>query len=357
MDNDLHQILIEDTPFLDVRAEVEYLQGTMPTSVNLPILTDQERHRVGFCYKQQGSIAATTLGHQLVSGDTRDQRIASWTEFLSTQPKAHLYCWRGGQRSEIAQLWLKEAGFEVPRINGGYKALRQFLLRCFEHIAPLIVVSGYTGVGKTDFINQLSESIDLEALAHHRGSAFGKRVSPQPVQADFENSLAIDLLKKKHINRFLFVEDESRLIGRLQVPHLFKNAMDAAAIVVLQDSLKQRVERILQDYIVVQFNELTAVHGDEALEQLSNQLLAATDGIKKRLGGVNHKTVRQMVESALVRHGANDIQGHKEWIEFLLVHYYDPMYNFQLQQKSDRIVFRGTWEEIAHWHSKKAGDI
>ena len=251
MDNELHQILIEDTPFLDVRAEVEYQQGTMPTSINLPILTNQERHRVGLCYKQQGSIAATTLGHQLVSGDTRDQRIARWTDFLRTQPKAHLYCWRGGQRSEIAQLWLKEAGFEVPRINGGYKALRQYLLRCFEHIAPLIVVSGYTGVGKTDFINQFSESIDLEALAHHRGSAFGKRVSPQPVQADFENSLAIDLLKKKHAEHFLFVEDESRLIGRIQVPHLFKNAMDDAAIVVLQDSLKQRVERILQDLSLI----------------------------------------------------------------------------------------------------------
>ena len=356
MENELHKLLIEDTPFLDVRAEVEYLQGTLPTSVNLPILNDQERHEVGICYKQQGSAAATKLGHQLVSGDTRDQRIANWSEFLTVQPNAHLYCWRGGQRSEIAQSWLKDAGFEVPRVNGGYKALRRCLLGRFEQISPLIVVSGYTGVGKTDFINQFSESIDLESLAHHRGSAFGKRVSPQPAQADFENTLAIDLLKKR-TKGCLFVEDESRLIGRIQIPHLFKNAMDAAGIVVLQDSLEQRVERILQDYIVVQFDNFTIEYGDEALEYLSNQLLAATDGIKKRLGGVNHKTVRDMVESALAQHGANDIQGHKAWIEYLLVHYYDPMYRYQLEQKSDRIVFTGTWEEISQWHNRNAGDI
>ena len=356
MENELHKLLVEDTPFLDVRAEIEYLQGTLPTSVNLPILNDQERHEVGICYKQHGSAAATKLGHQLVSGDTRDQRIANWCEFLTAQPNAHLYCWRGGQRSEIAQSWLKDAGFVVPRVNGGYKALRTSLLSCFEQIPQLIVVSGYTGVGKTDFINQFRESIDLESLAHHRGSAFGKRVFSQPAQADFENALAIDLLKKR-TEGFLFVEDESRLIGRIQVPYLFKNAMDAAGIVVLQGSLEQRVERILQDYIVVQFDDFTIEYGDKALEHLSNQLLAATDGIKKRLGGVNHKTVKDMVESALAQHGTNDIQAHKTWIEFLLVHYYDPMYRYQLEQKSDRIVFSGTWEEISQWYGRNAGDI
>lgn len=356
MENVLNSLLVDDIPFLDVRAESEYLQGSLPTSVNFPILTDQERHEVGICYKRQGPDAATKLGHKLVAGEKRDQRIANWCEYLGAQPNAHIYCWRGGQRSEIAQSWLKEAGFEVPRVTGGYKALRTYLLDQFEQIPPLIIVSGYTGVGKTDFINQFNGSVDLEAIAHHRGSAFGKRVTAQPAQVDFENNLAIDLLRKR-LERHLFVEDESRLIGRIQIHHLFKNAMDAADIVVLEDTLAQRVERILQDYIVAQSAELRAVYGDEALQYLSSQLLAATDGIKKRLGGVNHKAVRGMVEHALVSHASNDIDGHKEWIKFLLVHYYDPMYRFQLEQKSDRIIFTGTQDEVRSWYGKQAGDI
>jgi tRNA 2-selenouridine synthase len=193
------ELFLNDVPMMDARAPVEFLKGAFPGVVNLPLMTDTERQRVGTCYKQQGQEAAIALGYQLVSGATKDERIAAWAAFAQAHPQGYLYCFRGGLRSQITQQWLKsEAGIEYPRVIGGYKAMRSFLLDTTEQALAecgFQVLGGMTGTGKTDVLLQLSNSLDLEGHAHHRGSSFGRHVSPQPAQIDFENRLAIDSSK------------------------------------------------------------------------------------------------------------------------------------------------------------------
>ena len=118
-------ILRDNTPLIDLRAPVEFAKGAMPAAINLPLMNDSERAAVGTCYKRDGAEAALRLGHKLVNGDTREQRIAAWVAAHKTAPQALLCCARGGQRSHIVQQWLRERQIDLPLVAGGYKALRQ----------------------------------------------------------------------------------------------------------------------------------------------------------------------------------------------------------------------------------------
>ena len=233
----LQSILLSDTPLIDVRAEIEFKAGSFPSARNMPILNDDERALVGICYKDKGPDAAKALGHELVSGAIRENRIDTWCEFISQNPGAKLYCFRGGLRSTLAQHWLQDRGIQIEKIKGGYKALRQSLLAVYEDLPELIVVAGKTGTGKTEFLARIPNKVDLEYRANHRGSAFGKQLSEQPAQIDFENRVALDFLKL-HSGPVL-IEDESRLIGRINLPLLLQKAMTEAPIVLLEDSVEK----------------------------------------------------------------------------------------------------------------------
>src|SRR5690606_2666558 len=145
--------------------------------------------------------------------------------------------------SQITQQWLKEeAGIEYPRVIGGYKAMRTFLLETTEQAVKdcsFVVLGGMTGTGKTDVLLQLSNGLDLERHARHRGSSFGKHAVGQPAQIDFENGLAVDILKKRAAGQSLFVlEDESRAIGSCSLPLLLYQGMQTYPVVWLEDSLE-----------------------------------------------------------------------------------------------------------------------
>ena len=217
--SNFQELFLSNRAMIDTRAPIEFARGSFPGAVNLPLMTDDERHQVGLCYKQQGQQAAIVLGHQLVSGDTKAQRIQAWADFARANPEGLLYCFRGGLRSQITQQWLKsEAGIDFPRVAGGYKAMRTFLLETIDQAVAqcdFIVLGGMTGTGKTDVLALLEHALDLEGHANHRGSSFGKRITEQPSNIDFENRLAIDVLRKraKGIAHFV-LEDESRLVGR-----------------------------------------------------------------------------------------------------------------------------------------------
>ncbi|MDC6679308.1 rhodanese-like domain-containing protein, partial [Leclercia adecarboxylata] len=131
---------------IDVRAPVEFAQGALPGAVNLPLMNDEERHQVGIAYKQQGQAAAIALGERLVSGDIKQARINAWQAYLTEHPDALIYCFRGGLRSQIAQQWLDETGASRPRLQGGWKAMRQALCARIESAAlqPMLVVAGLT---------------------------------------------------------------------------------------------------------------------------------------------------------------------------------------------------------------------
>lgn len=219
---DYRAILASDTPLIDVRAPIEFAQGAMPAALNLPLMNDDERAAVGTCYKRQGPDAALALGHSLVNGETREARISAWREASLAHPEGYLCCARGGQRSHISQAWLKEAGVDYPLIRGGYKALRQTAIQVTieQSQKPMVLIGGCTGNGKTLLVKQHAQGIDLEGLAHHRGSSFGRTLTPQLSQASFENHLAVELLKKDATRWVL--EDEGRMIGSNHLPECLR---------------------------------------------------------------------------------------------------------------------------------------
>ena len=149
--DDYRAIFLNDVPMMDVRAPVEFAKGAFPGVVNLPLMNDAERQAVGTCYKQQGQQAAIELGHRLVAGDLKAERIAAWAQFAQAHPDGLLYCFRGGLRSQIVQQWLEtEAGIVYPRVIGGYKAMRGFLIETLAHDvthARFVVLGGLTGSG------------------------------------------------------------------------------------------------------------------------------------------------------------------------------------------------------------------
>ena len=206
-------LLEKEIPYIDVRAPIEFAQGALPTSKNLPILIDKERERVGKAYKKSGGQAATELGYILVKDEIKDQRVDDWVNFVNLNPNAHLYCARGGQRSEIAIKWLKERGVEIPRIHGGFKTLRNSCLKIITDASndnkEWIIIAGKTGSNKTGLVTSVPNAIDLEGLANHRGSAFGGYQTPQPTPINFENTLAIKYLKISQAK--IFFEDEPDL--------------------------------------------------------------------------------------------------------------------------------------------------
>ncbi len=325
------EVIADDLPVLDVRAPVEFQQGSLPNARNLPILNDDERAAVGTRYREAGHDAAEQLGYALVSGKTRSARIAAWTAYVDAHPQAVLSCWRGGQRSQIAQDWLADAGFSVSRVTGGYKATRRACMTLLENAAGEAswwVVAGRTGTGKTVVIRELANAIDLEAAANHRGSAFGAQPEPQPAQASFENLLACAY--RSHAGRHLIVEDESRTIGRLGVPITWHQRMQEAPLVLVEATLEERVAHIHQEYVV---DALSRTSGTA----LAKRYVDALSRIRKRLGGALHATIERHVIDAF-----ESGSGHEAWIEMLLGQYYDPMYDYQLKQKTERVVFRGT---------------
>ena len=349
------QLFLDKTPMLDVRAPVEYARGAFPHTRNIPLLDDDERHQVGIRYKQQGQQAAIDLGNQLVSGERREKRMQAWQDWREQHPQGWLYCFRGGLRSQTVQTWLAEAGSDVPLVPGGYKALRRFLLDSLEQQlqrTPLILLCGRTGTGKTRVIEALTNSIDLEGRAHHRGSAFGRRPAGQPAQIDFENAIAIDLLHLHAAGQNpVVVEDESKLVGRCVVPPPLQEKMKAAARVIIDEPLDSRVQVTLEDYVIGPLEEYSAFYGQEqAMDKLAEALLGALDRIRRRLGGDRHSHVHKLMLAALAaqqRDGNNEL--HRHWIAFLLSEYYDPMYDYGQQFRSDDVLFSGTREEVREY--------
>ena len=318
------ELLRGERPLIDVRAPAEFARGTLPGAVNLPLLTDAERHQVGIRHKQAGSRAAYALGEKLVSGAVRAERMRGWLACLDAQPNAVLCCWRGGARSEVVQAWLAEQGRAVPRVAGGYKALRRFCLTVLEAQRQWIVLGGRAGSGKTALLKEVPGHIDLEGLANHRGSAFGARATPQPTPINFENALAAALVKRAD-GATLAVEDESRNIGRLAVPQAVFAQMQAAPVVLVEVAREARIEQIVRDYVL-------------APDAAAARLATALDKIERRLGGERHRQVREQMTAAFA---GGDPEAHRRWIGMLLDWYYDPMYDHQLAGKRHRIVCRG----------------
>jgi len=333
----LHLRNLSNVSNIDLRSENEFKKGSIPQSVNIPILNNDQFKKVGIEYKKNGSDAAIALGHSLVKGSLKENLIHHWTEHLKKNPECLLYCFRGGMRSEIAVKWLNDCGVKVNRLKGGYKNFRNWVisqhLDIENYIKDWIIIGGLTGSGKTDFLRSFKESIDLEQIANHRGSAFGVRDGGQPTQSNFENILTLDYLNHKYEK--LILEDESRTIGRAGLPGFWYQKMQSSKLVILEVDDDKRAENIYYEYVYDEINN------GNSEDKLLEKYLGSLNNIKRRLGNVVYDNIKDLMKSAFHQ---NEKEIHKEWILRLLTRYYDKMYSYKLDMRKDFIVHKGEIE-------------
>lgn len=333
---------------IDVRAPIEFARGSLPNAINAPILYDDDRHVVGTCFKMRGQAAAVELGLKRVSGTVKAQRIASWLSIINNHPNAVLMCYRGGLRSKIAQQWLYEANaLKIPRVDGGFKALRAFLSQSLSVQAlnlDFYLLAGYTGAGKTQLLRHIPFAIDLEGLAHHRGSSFGGYIDLQPSQIDFEHALAYDIIDLKHgAWPHIVVELEGKHIGRTHLPQGLIDKMQRGKIVNLIASLETRTDITWREYVVNELIAYRQTYGELGQQKWADKILNSIERLQKRLGHTRNQQVKALFNDA---QNSTDLSAHKQWIYYLLQHYYDPMYNYQKQKWVQPIVYEGDADAV-----------
>lgn len=288
---------------IDVRSTGEYLKGHIPGAFSLPLLDDSHRAEVGTIYKKLGRNAAVEKGFEL-AGPLFHQKIKTVKEKSEGKPLL-IYCWRGGMRSNIMAWILKLAGYKVTLLNEGYKSFRHFVIETYSKPYNIRVLGGKTGSGKTEFLKLLERAgeqiVCLETCASHKGSVFGHLgMNNQPSQEHFENLLSCALYKID-FNKPVWVENESRAIGNVNIPNALYDQLRSAPVIEIEISDSERKLRILDEY---------GKFPDEILAQ-------RTKRIEKRLGG-------QHLKSALEALEVND---KMKWLEIILS-YYDKSYMY-----------------------------
>jgi len=344
-------IFTNKMPLLDVRAPIEFKQGAFPTAVNYPLMDDEQRKKVGICYKNYGKDAAIKLGNKLVSGEQRACKISDWLEHIEKNPLGYIYCFRGGLRSRTVQQWLAAEGIQYPLVKGGYKAMRNYLIQTLDELSEsfnFIIIGGRTGTRKTDLITVSENAVDLEGRANHRGSSFGRRVGGQPTVINFENQIAIDLLKLKSRYSTVFLEDEGVTIGSCSVPAPLRKQIKSSPLYLVEATIDERVENILSDYVLTLSDEYIMADQTQGWQTYRHAMFASLDRIKKRLGGERHCRLLKMMEIAFKTQSSfADSDLHRDWIKVLLSEYYDPMYDFQIEKKQLRVQEVASWDIIS----------
>ena len=299
--------LREQLPLVDARSEGEFAQSHIPGAINIPILDNAERIQVGTLYKQAGPEKATLKGFELVGPRFHLIQREALRKFPAK--KLILYCWRGGMRSQILSWLLTQVGFEIYRLEGGYKTYRSFTYAAVRKSYPLLVLGGKTGAAKTVLLQKLKERgeqvVDLEGLANHKGSSFGAIGQPaQPTVEQFENLLA-EQLREIHLDQALWVENESRRIGQIILPDSFYLQMTQSPRIEIDKTDEERIAHIASEYA--------------ALDQ--GELSAAVLRLQKRLGGDRTKQALEAIQT----------NQPEIWIPILLL-YYDKTYEFDLER-------------------------
>lgn len=299
-------------PVLDVRSPSEFAHAHFPGAVSLPVFSDEERIIIGTAYKQESREIAVKKGLAFW-GPKMNSILEAAEEICVGKEKAVLiHCWRGGMRSAAMAWLLSFYGFNVHLLEGGYKTYREWVRGKFEEPHKISILGGYTGSGKTDIIKHLQEkkipAIDLEYIAHHRGSAFGAFATPQPSQEMFENLLAQELDKVG--DKPFWLEDESQRIGNLILPNEFWAIMRKATVFFLELDFETRLERTKKEY------------AGEDPEKLHDNILR----IQKRLGPLQTKLSLQHLAAGELT----------ESFRFLLA-YYDKLYGKSLLNRQEEV--------------------
>jgi tRNA 2-selenouridine synthase len=251
---------LSDRVLIDVRSPAEFARAHIPTAQSLPLFNDEERAKVGTIYKQTSPESALLKGLEIVGPKMSGfvKKAIKW----SPNRKVIVHCWRGGKRSGSVAWLLKFAGFDVLTVEGGYKSYRQNVLQSFDNqlLKNIIVLGGKTGSGKTYVLKELEKRgeqiIDLEGIAHHKGSAFGWiGENVQPTTEQFENNLLETL---RHIDpaRRVWVENESRQVGAVFIPEGFWTQFKNAPLVHIEVPFDLRVEHLVKVYCTTEKADL-----------------------------------------------------------------------------------------------------
>ncbi|MFW5786774.1 MAG: tRNA 2-selenouridine(34) synthase MnmH [Halanaerobiales bacterium] len=304
--------------FIDVRSPYEFNEATIPGSINIPVLNNEERKTIGKIYHQKDPLSARLKGVEFVS-----PKIPSMINRIKKLKKKFnyviIFCSRGNLRSESLAQFSKLAGLPVYQLEGGYKSYRQFILDQLENYqlnTPLITIHGYTGVGKTELLFLLKESdipiIDIENMANHRGSVFGSLGLNKPTNQKMFDSLLWEKLENIKNEDFAAVEAESKKIGMATLPDFFIKSMAKGPQILIKNSLEARINRIYHEYVD---------HLQKDKIQFLNKIIELLSSVKKHLiretGKEGYNELVELVHKGKIR----------EVIKILLTNYYDPLYN------------------------------
>ncbi len=302
-------------PIVDVRTPAEFETGHIPGAVNIPIFTNDERAKVGTKYKRASKESAVLLGLELVG--PKLAKFVRMAKKIAPERELLIHCWRGGMRSG-SMAWLFEtAGFKPHLLEGGYKAYRAYLREQFQRKADLVVLGGMTGSGKTAVLHamqkQNAQVLDLEGIAHHKGSVFGALGQQnQPTNENFDNLLGKAWLEFD-FSRPIWLEDESKAIGSVWINDILYNRIRSTTVIDMDIPKQERVKRLVKEY---------ACFDKEVLQQL-------VEKIQKRLGGQNVKDAFRALE--------NDDYAA---VADITLNYYDKAYRFGLEKREKSTVFQ-----------------
>lgn len=276
--------LADEVPVIDVRTPDEFAEGHIPGAHNIPLFSNEERARVGTIYKHSGREAAVLEGLKFSGPNMHDYIIQLRKIISGKSKKVFVHCWRGGMRSE-SMVWLfNMAGFDAYKLEGGYKNYRSYIREDFNSQRKIIILGGYTGSGKTEILKRLEERgeqiIDLEGLANHKGSVYGGLgQEEQPTNEQFEND-TWRVWSKLDSNEYVWIEDESRSIGRVGINNPLYMQMAASNVIFVDIPIEERISRLKVEY--TNFDV-------ENLKFLSSK-------IQKKLGGVRMKELIDSLE-------------------------------------------------------------
>ncbi|MCX6244777.1 MAG: tRNA 2-selenouridine(34) synthase MnmH [Bacteroidetes bacterium] len=299
---------------VDVRSPAEYLQGHIPGAMNIPLFDDRERAVVGTIYKNSGREASILKGLELAG-----PKLSMMVKKLNTvadQKAVLVHCWRGGMRSESMAWLFEQAGYSVSVLDGGYKAYRKFIRDRFSQPLKIVVLGGLTGSGKTEILEALAEKgeqvLDLERLAFHKGSVFGGLGQPdQPTNEQFENDIYAEW-EKYDPGKITWIEDESRMIGKLCIPDPLFDQMNRSPMIMIETNREERIRRLVSEY------------SDFEKEELEGAILK----ISEKLGGANTKTALSAITS-----------GDFDTAAGLMLVYYDKSYTHSVDKRLNKDIF------------------
>ena len=332
----LHEISIQEyykkaplLPLIDVRSPGEFQQGHIVGAVNIPLFTNEERATVGTVYKQKSKEKAIALGYEYVT--PKLNYFLEQSAQIAKGGAIAVHCWRGGMRSHSFAQHLHDNGFEeVYVIEGGYKAFRNYVLDFFSQEIDLLVLGGFSGSGKTFILEELKrlgeQVVDLEGMAHHKGSAFGSLgETSQPSSQHFENQL-FEYWRHLDMDRPVWVEDESSRIGCVQIPNVLYAQMRTNPLYFIDIPKQERAKFLVEEYACFD----------------TDHLAKSISGIEKRLGGQNVKAALEALEA-------------KDYYQVAMItlQYYDKAYLKGVANRDQEMVQRIPLSTVNHIENAK----